>query len=130
MSKLTPDPRSGVYKYKSRMSELNLYLPYCLWEAGMKKHGVGSKPKSLTDNKLRDRLCDNLNVHQHTYFKQNRYNWFEELYSKTITTLSLGEDRIVEAMDTAKENAKAAKQASKTSGTKRKNDANSNSNTK
>ena len=92
MSKLTPELRSGIDKYKSRMSELNLYLPYCLWEASMKKHGVESKPKRVTDDKLRDRLCDNLNVHQRTYLKQNRYNWFEESYSKTIATQSLGED--------------------------------------
>ena len=70
----------------------------------MKKHGVESKPKSLTDDKLQDRLCDNLNVHQRTYCKQISYNWFEESYSKTVATLSLGEERIVEAMDKAKEN--------------------------
>ena len=121
MSKLTPDPRTGIEKYKSRMSELNSYLPYCLWEAGMKKNGVTAKPRSLADEELRDRLCDNLNVHQRTYLKQNSYNWFEESYSKTVATLALGEDRVVEAMDKAKENAKAAK-ASKTTGTKRKND--------
>ena len=97
------------------MSELNSYLPYCLWEAGWKKHGVESKPESLTDDKLRYRLCDNSNVHQRTYLKLHSYNWFEESYSKTIATLSLGENRIVEAMDKTKENAKAAKQASKTS---------------
>ena len=92
----------------------------------MKKNGVTTKPRSLADNELRDRLCDNLNVHQRTYLKQNSYNWFEESYSKTVATLALGEDRIVEAMDKAKENAKAAK--SKTSGTKRKNDTTQNSN--
>ena len=128
MAKLTPDPRTGVDKYKSRMSELNSYLPYCLWEAGMKKMGPATKPRSLSEDELRDRLCDNLNVHQRTYLKQNSYNWFEESYSKTVATLALGEDRIVEAMDKAKENAKAAK-GTKTTGTKRKTDTtNSNGN--
>ena len=54
MSKLTPDPRTGVDKYKSCMSKLNSYLPYCLWEAGMKKNGVEAKPKSLSKGKLGD----------------------------------------------------------------------------
>lgn len=90
----------------------------------MKKNGPATKPKSLSNEELRDRLCDNLNVHQRTYCKPISYNWFEEPYSKTIATLSLGEERIVEAMDKAKENAKAAK-ASK-SGTKRKTKSNLN----
>ena len=93
----------------------------------MKKHGVELKPKSLIDDKLRYCLCANLNVYQRTYLKQNRHNWFKELYSKTIATLLLGKDRIVEAMDKAKEHAKAAK-ASKTSSTKRKTDTPSNGN--
>lgn len=63
MSKLTPDPWAGINKYKSRMSELNSYLLYCLWEAGMKKSGANTKPVSLLDEELRDRLCDNLNVY-------------------------------------------------------------------
>ena len=70
MSKLTPNPCTGINKYKSMMSELNSYLPYCLWEAGVKKNGTETKPKSLSKAELRDWLCDNLNVHQHTYCKQ------------------------------------------------------------
>ena len=88
MSKLTPDPRTGVDKYKSHILELNSYLPYCLWEAGMKKNGAKLKPKSLSEDELSDQLCDNLNVHQCTYLKQISYNWFEENYSKTIATFA------------------------------------------
>ena len=49
MSKLMPDPRTGVNKYKLRMSKLSSYLPYCLWEAGMKKKGVDTKPESFAE---------------------------------------------------------------------------------
>jgi len=52
MSKLTPNPRTGINKYKSRMLERNLYLPYCLWEAGMKMNGAKTKPTSLLDKEL------------------------------------------------------------------------------
>lgn len=45
-----------------------------------------------------------------------------------IATLALGEDCIVEAMDKAKENAKAAKASKSASGTKGKTDTTSNSN--
>lgn len=130
MSKLTPDPWTGIDKYKSRMSELNSYLPYYLWEAGMKKSGAATKPTSLLDEELWDRLCDNLNVHQRTYLKQHSYNWFEESYLKTIATLALGEDRIVKAMDKdkAKENTKAAKANKTATGTKRKTGTSSNGN--
>ena len=45
-----------------------------------------------------------------------------------VATLALGEDRVVESMDKAKENAKVAKASKQTSGTKRKTDTNPNGN--
>ena len=125
MSKLTPDPRMGMDKYKRCMAELNSYLPFTLCEAAYKKSNK-EQPSMLREDELRDKLCDNLNIHQRMYCKQHNHNWFEESYARTIATLTLGEPQIIDAMDKSKENAKAAK-ASKLSGSKRKTDA-SNSN--
>ena len=121
MSKLTPDPRMGMDKYKRRMAELNSYLPFTLCEAAYKKSNK-EQPSMLREDELRDKLCDNLNIHQRMYCKQHNHNWFEESYARTIATLTLGEPQIIDAMDKSKENAKAAK-ASKLSGSKRKTDA-------
>ena len=76
----------------------------------------------LREDELRDKLCDNLNIHQRMYYKQHNHNWFEESYARTIATLTLGEPQIIDAMDKLKENVKAAK-ANKLSGSKRKADA-------
>ena len=76
----------------------------------------------LWEDKLRDKLCNNLNIHQRMYCKQHNHNWFEESYAYMIATLTLGEQQIINVIDKSKENAKAAK-ANKLSGSKRKTDA-------
>ena len=73
----------------------------------------------LREDKLPDKLCNNLNIHQRMYCKQHNHNWFEKSYARTIAILTLGEQQIIDAMDKSKENTKAAK-ASKVSRTKRK----------
>lgn len=125
MGKLTLDPRIGMDKYKHRMAKFNSYLLYTLCKAAYKK-SQKEKPSMFQEDESRDKLCDNLNIHQWMYCKQHNHNWFKESYMCTIVTLTLGELQIIEAMDKSKENAKATK-ASKASGTKHKTNTESSS---
>ena len=63
----------------------------------------------LLEEELRNKLCDNLNIHQHMYLEQHKHNWFEENYLRTIATIALGEQQMIDLMDKSKENAKFAK---------------------
>ena len=51
MSKLTPDPKMGMDKYKRWMAELNSYLPYTLCKAAYKK-SQKEKPSMLCEDEL------------------------------------------------------------------------------
>ena len=106
------------------MAELNSYLLFTLCEATYKK-SQKKKPSMLWEDKLRDKLCNNLNIHQRMYCKQHNHNWFEESYACSIATLTLSGQQIINAMDKSKENTKAAK-AAKATGTKHKAEPNSN----
>ena len=54
---LRPKPSKGIEKYRRRITELQSYVPYTLWEQGMKLRDA-EHPEPLSTDKLRDRLGD------------------------------------------------------------------------
>lgn len=102
MRKLTPDPCRGTARYKKRMVQFQSYLPYTTCEGLMKKRGVW-QPLQLSNDKLQDKLGDNLTRYQCSYLRGRVHNWCEKLYNKTLAVLTLGKTPIIEAMDKAKE---------------------------
>ena len=108
ISTLQPEPSKGIEKYRQQVTELQSYVPYTLWEQGMKLKGA-EKPEPLSMEELRGRLGNNINKAQRYYLKQKGHDLYKIQYSDTLMILHCGEQEILQRMITIKAREKAEK---------------------
>ena len=88
--------KGGIKDYDTRFKELDSYLPYCPWQAGMKQ---GKLPKVLTEERKQEILLGHLSDHHLERLDGRNWDVLEHTFDESISELLRVETTVQEQSD-------------------------------